>query len=152
MRTRPCVPTGRNKWLALVVRCSRSRPKRWLVGLVAIAEGVFLAGAASSYVGGDQTWVSVAFALLSVAGLGGLAELARSRIVLWETELEVRTLWHRRRYLASQVASVTWEAGSGVTLRLSDGSWAKLPDLGYNSQGLTNTVRAWLKRAKHAEE
>ena len=31
-------------------------------------------------------------------------------------------------------------------MKLKAGGWAKLPELGYNAQGLTNTVRAWLER------
>jgi hypothetical protein len=127
------------------------RPRAWLVGLVATAAAVFLAGAVSSYVSTGWTWTSVAFVGLSVVGIVGLVELGFSRMVLSDAELEVRTLWQHRRYPASQVASVTWEAGCGVALRLSDGTWAKVPDLGYNSQGLTNTIRAWLKRAKRPE-
>ena len=40
------------------------------------------------------------------------------------------------------------EKGGGVYLKLENGGWGKLPDLGYNSQGLTNTIRAWLKRQR----
>ena len=42
----------------------------------------------------------------------------------------------------ADIASVTWEKGGGVYVKLKAGGWAK----GYNPQGLTNTVRAWLKR------
>jgi len=124
------------------------RPKGWLVGLVVGATGLFVLGFWASYAGGGWTWTTAGFIALSLVGCGALVELAWSRIVLSEAELEVRTLWTRRRYAVSQVASVTWEAGCGVALKLSNGSWARLPDLGYNSQGLTNTVRAWLKRTK----
>ena len=55
-------------------------------------------------------------------------------------------LWSRRRYPAADIASVTWEKGGGVYVKLKAGGWAKLPELGYNAQGLTNTVRAWLER------
>jgi hypothetical protein len=46
----------------------------------------------------------------------------------------------------ADISSVSWEKGGGVFLKLTAGGFAKLPELGYNSQGLTNTVRAWLKR------
>ncbi len=45
----------------------------------------------------------------------------------------------------SEITKVTWEAGCGVSLLLSDGKWVKVPDLGHNSQGLTNSIRSWLK-------
>ena len=124
------------------------RPRRWMAVSVVVATAVFLCGAGLSYIGSGWTWSTAGFAAISLVGLVGLVELAWSRIVLSEAELEVRTLWTHKRYAASRVASVTWEAGCGVALKLSDGTWAKLPDLGYNSQGLTNTIRAWLKRTK----
>jgi hypothetical protein len=127
------------------------RPRGWLVGVVATAAAVFLAGAVSSFVSTGWTWVTVAFVVLTVIGVVGLAEVGWSRVVIRDAALEVHTLWQYRRFTASQVAAVTWEAGCGVALKLSDGTWAKLPDLGYNAQGLTNTIRAWLKRAKSAE-
>lgn len=58
-----------------------------------------------------------------------------------------RTIFRKTAIARSDFVKVTWEAGCGVSLLLTDGTWAKVPDLGQNSQGLTNSIRAWLKDA-----
>lgn len=85
---------------------------------------------------------------MSLIGVAGLLEVATTRIRLSQTTLECGSLWSQHTYTAEEIASVTWEAGAGVCIKLAAGGWAKIPEMGYNSQGLTNTLRAWLKRAK----
>jgi hypothetical protein len=58
--------------------------------------------------------------------------------------MTLRTLRGARTIERSSIASVGWEGGVGVSLKLADGAWVKLPYLG-NSQGCANTIRAWLK-------
>jgi len=131
-------------------RVLRTRP--WLVVLVVVANTLFLAGAASSYRETNWSPTFLGFVLLSVVGILGILELAISRIVLRGDALETRSLFSRRRYQASTIRNVKWEGGSGVSVELAQGGWAKLPELGYNSQSLTNTLRGWLKRCRQGEE
>jgi hypothetical protein len=81
-------------------------------------------------------------------GHPGIVEVATSRVVLHADAIECGAIWSRRRIQAADIDSVRWERGGGVALKLAKGGWAKLPELGYNSQGLANTVRAWLNRAR----
>jgi len=122
------------------------RPKRWLLITAMVAAALFVAGLVFTYRQSGWTWLSLAFAGMTLLGLGGVIEVATSRVALLDDALECGALWSRRRYPVSEIASVTWEKGGGVYVKLKAGGWAKLPELGYNSQGLTNTVRAWLKR------
>lgn len=128
------------------------RPRLWVVSLVLLAETAFAAGAVFSYDDSGWTWTSLAFAGLSLLGGVALAEVASTRIVLSETTLEAGSVLSRHRYPVADIASVTWQGGAGVAVKLSSGGWAKLPDLGYNSQGLANTLRAWLERVRAADE
>ena len=109
-----------------------------------------MAGLVFSYWQSGWTWVTLAFAGMTLMGLGGIVEVASSRVTLHDDALVCGTIWSRRRYPVTDIASVSWEKGGGVFLKLKAGGFAQLPELGYNSQGLTNTVRAWLKR-RHAE-
>jgi hypothetical protein len=128
------------------------RPRTWLFALVLAAAILFVSGAVFSYLQSDWSWTSLGLAGLSILGGAGVLELVTTRIVLSEDALECNSLWSRRRYAAADIASVTWEWGSGVSVKLTSGGWAKLPELGYNSQGLANTLRAWLKRRKAGGE
>ncbi len=131
-------------------RVLRTRP--WLATGVVVSNALFLAGAAFTYRQTQWSLTFIGFALLSVVGALGILELAVSRIVLRNDILETRDLFRRRQYPASAIRSVTWEGGSGVSVELVQGGWAKLPELGYNSQSLANTLRAWLKRCRKGEE
>jgi hypothetical protein len=124
------------------------RPRPWLRATIIFAASLFLLGAVSSYLRSGWTWMLMAYVVVSVVGLAGVLEVAVTRIVLSETALESHSLFYRRAYQAADIASVTWEAGVGVSVKLVSGGWARIPEMGYNSQGLANTLRAWLKRAK----
>jgi len=63
---------------------------------------------------------------------------------LGEEELDYRMNFKRVRIKKAEIQKVTWEAGCGVSVQLTNGSWHKLPGLGQNSQGVTNSIRAWL--------
>lgn len=128
------------------------RPKPWVFALVVTAATLFVAGAVSSYHHSGWTWTSLGFAGLAVLGIAGVTEVASTRIVLTQDLLEAGSVWSRRRYPVAGITSVTWEGGVGVSVKLSSGGWAKLPELGYNSQSLANTLRAWLKRVKAGAE
>jgi hypothetical protein len=127
------------------------RPKRGVVIATTAAASLFVAGFAFTYSQNGWTWVSLAFAGLTLIGIGAILEVATSRVVLHDDALHCGTLWSRRRYPVADIASVSWEKGGGVFLKLKAGGFGKLPELGYNSQGLTNTVRAWLKRYERGE-
>jgi hypothetical protein len=114
-----------------------------------VAAALFVVGLVFTYRQSGWTWLSFAFTGMTLIGIGGVIEVATSRVVLGDDALECGTIWSRRRYPAATIASVSWEKGGGVFLKLKAGGFAKLPELGYNSQGLTNTVRAWVTR--HAE-
>jgi len=128
------------------------RPKPWLVATVVTAAVLSLIGAVFLYRRAGWGFASVGLALMSVLGVAAIVELATSRIVLADSSLESGPLWSRRRYAAADVASVTWARGVGVSLKLTNGGWAKLPDMGYDAQGLTNTLRAWLKHSRPDSE
>jgi hypothetical protein len=122
------------------------RPKPWVLVAVIVSAALFVAGLAFTYGQNGWTWMSLSFAGMTLIGVGGIIEVATSRVVLEDDALECGTIWSRRRYPVADIASVSWEKGGGVFLTLKAGGFAKLPELGYNSQGLTNTIRAWLKR------
>jgi hypothetical protein len=116
--------------------------------IAAAAALAFAAGLVFTYRQDGWTWASIAFAGMTLMGVAGILEVASSLVTLHDDALECGTVWSRRRYPVGDIVSVTWEKGAGVVLKLADGGWGKLPELGYNAQGLANTVRAWLKRRR----
>jgi hypothetical protein len=128
------------------------RPKPWMTVGVIVINTSFLVGAAAAYAQSGWSPTFIGFGLLSAVGLAAILELVLCRVVLQGDLLETRGLFHRRRYSASEIQSVKWEWGSGVVLELSGGGWGKLPELGYNSQSLANTLRAWLKSCRAGKE
>jgi len=101
----------------------------------------------------SQGFSAVAIALLAISVIGflGIIEVFVSRIVLQADSIEIVRLFRRRSIVRSDISSVTWEKGCGVSIKLKDGHWAKLPDTGRNALAQTNTLRAWLKSTKTSQ-
>lgn len=88
--------------------------------------------------------MTVGMASLVFLLLLGFADALVTSLEMNEKALTLRSLKGARTIERQSIESVGWEAGVGVSMKLVDGAWVKLPYLG-NSQGCTNTIRAWLK-------
>jgi len=127
----------------------RTRP--WLKGLALVpALGAPIAAAYFRYTDGVSTRFIVS-TLVAATAAYAFANTLYASVQLLEDSLVVTSGLRKRRYARSELESVTWEAGSGVAIRTTAGSWLKLPELGHNSQALANSVRAWLKRTAAAK-
>ena len=123
---------------------------RWLIGVSAAAAVLFLAGFVGALYLRAPGWSVLAFGGLCLVGALGVLDAARRRIVLGRTDLRILSMWSQRVYARDTIDSVTWEGGVGVSLKLTSGSWVRLPELGRNSQSVANTIRAWLKQTRSA--
>lgn len=124
-------------------RVFRTTP--WLLGAVIVAELLFLAGAWGSYRSRGLSTMTLLAGGLATFGLLGIVEVFTARIILADDALHVARFWMRRSYPRDAIRRVTYQKGSPVALELSDGQWAKLPDLGHSTQSVTNSIRAWLR-------
>ena len=93
------------------------------------------------------TWISAFFIGFSILGAAGIVESFSAYIVLEDEAIEFRETLRKTAIPRQDIERVTWEAGCGVSLLLRDGTWVKVPDLGQNAQGMTNSIRLWLKSA-----
>ena len=114
--------------------------------ILVVASG-FIIAAAYYYSQAGLTWMSAFFIGFSILGVAGVVESFSSYIQLDETEIRFRETFRTTAIPKTDIVKVTWEAGCGVSLMLSDGTWSRVPDLGHNSQGLTNSIRSWLRDA-----
>ena len=119
------------------------RTPKWILGSVAGAEILFLAGAWYQLQHQGLRPLTLLFVVLAVFGLLGLIDSLTRRIILETDALRIVGLGGRRRYPKQDIEGIQEAKGVPPALRLRDGQRAKLPaDLGY---GLGNSVRAWLK-------
>ena len=82
----------------------------------------------------------------TIFGALWLTDIFLRRIVLHSDAIRILSLsdFQSRTIPRSEIESVTWEKGAGASLKLRDGKWIRLPNVGLNPQGLANTIRAWL--------
>lgn len=119
----------------------------WIrISILVITAGA-IAAAVYFYQQEGLTWISAFFMGFSLLGAAGVVESFTMYILLGETEIRFRETFRKTAIPRSDIVKVTWEAGCGVSLLLNDGTWTKVPDLGQNSQGLTNSIRSWLRDA-----
>jgi hypothetical protein len=121
----------------------RFRSARWMQLVCLVSAGALVA----IQVRTDPTSHPVRFWLASslcVIAVAALVESLVSFIHCGPAVLTVRRLLTTKSYRREDVAGVSWEKGSSVTLRLADGSWAALPSLGHSNPSVAGAVRAWL--------
>jgi hypothetical protein len=92
-----------------------------------------------------KTWIAPAYIVLG--GLG-LADMLLTRIALGRDKLRIVFGFRSQTIPRAEIDSVTWAAGCGASVILRGGKGVPLPSVGRNAQGLTNTIRAWLKRTE----
>ena len=119
------------------------RPTRWLVAIVATFAVFTVAGLVTGYRDEGLSISTAAYGVLAIVGCLGVIGVLRTRIILGTDYLEVLNLWSRTRYSRADIARAKFEWGSGVFLQLEKGGWVRLPELGRNAQGVSNTLRAW---------
>lgn len=119
------------------------RPAPWLYVVIAIGELIATVGAVVIFLQQGLSWLTIALACLAIFFSLGFIDLAVSRIDLTPDALQITEL-HRRRAVAKNDITLVKFEGGAVFLQLQNGSWFKLPDTGWNSLGVANTVRAWL--------
>jgi hypothetical protein len=124
-------------------RIFRTAP--WLIGAVAAADMLFVGGAWFSYWSQGLGMMTMLYIGLATFGVLGIVEALTARLLLADDALHVTKFWTRRSYPRETIRQATYAKGCPVTLELSNGQWAKLPDLGHNTQGITNSIRAWLR-------
>ena len=94
-----------------------------------------------------RVWVVPIYAVL---GALWLADVFTRRIVLGADDIRIVSFsdYLYRSIPRAMIKSVTWEWGCGASLILHEGRGVRLPNVGRDPQGLTNTIRAWLKRTE----
>jgi uncharacterized membrane protein YdbT with pleckstrin-like domain len=101
---------------------------------------------------GDDSWYRVFLTVWLALFPVGWLQLRARRVTLGPESLTiVDGLFRRRTVPRDRIESVTWGAGM-VSVKLLDGSWVHLPEVGGGAQSLTNSVRAWIKRTAAAAE
>ena len=117
---------------------------KWMYGFtIVLAIGSGVVAVYSIYQHGLIS--SLPFILLGLAATVGFLEVSTAYIQISDHQLCFRKNFKRTCIDKSEIKEVTWEAGCGVSVQLQSGEWTKLPELG-NSQGQTNSIRAWLRR------
>lgn len=121
------------------------RPGWGLAGFVALVGLGCGVGAIHLLRTGGFGWMALFYMAMALGSVAGVWEQARTRLELRRDELLYSVGWRRRRIAKDRIEKVTWAKGCGVLIQV-EGKWVELPSVG-NSQAVTNSVRAWLKRS-----
>ena len=92
-----------------------------------------------------KIWIAPCYVFL---GALGIADLLLTQIALGSDNVRIVSGFRSRTIPRAEIDNVTWAAGCGASLILHDGKGVRLPSVGRNAQGLTNAIRAWLKRTQ----
>jgi hypothetical protein len=107
---------------------------------------LFAVVAITLYALNGWTWMTlVAIGLLAFAA-AGVADVLTMRVVLNPESIVIVRNLRRREYPRGMFVKATWAKGVPVSLQREDGTWVHLPGVGTSSQGMVNTLRAWIAR------
>ena len=120
---------------------------RGLVALTLVIAVVGLAFAPPIVPESRRTVTFLAFLAFAVVCALGLVQVLRGRIELRDDEIRVVGLVGHRHYARDRIVDARWEKGTPVALKLTDGTWAKLPDTGHSNTRVAGAIRAWLNES-----
>jgi hypothetical protein len=123
------------------------RSSRWAVGLVAVALLLFAAGLLWFYRTEGLSLKTITFMGLTLFGIAGLIDAITQRIELHDDRIVLVQNLRKRQYARRLFVKATWAKGVPVSLQTTSGEWVSLPGVGASSQGLVNTLRAWIKKS-----
>lgn len=122
------------------------RPARRILLLTAATAAVVLVLAAVALVSSLPLWQRGAAMLLAMLAVLGVAEVASRRLELSDRGIDYVANLRRHSIPRDEIQTVAWARSSGVSVRLNDGRWIHLPEVGRNSESLSNSIKAWLDR------
>ena len=99
------------------------------------------------YVANGFTWLFAATLALASVALAGAFDAFTSKVEIYPEHLVVVANLRRREYGRSQFVSVSAAKGVPITLQLQSGGNLELPPVGKNTQGMANSLRAWLRKS-----
>lgn len=118
---------------------------RWVAPLALVAALTSLS--TSYYLRNSEVWMPLFYLCFGVLCLLAMFDGLLAYMRLSGEQLEFRSNFRRTVIEKANIDRATWETGSGVSVQLKDGSWVALPSFFHDSLGVTNSIRAWLKKA-----
>ena len=120
----------------------------WMRATSVLAFALFAAACTHEFLANGGTVTAWVLMGLAVLGALGIAEVVTARVDLYPERIVIVSNLRKSAFPRGSFVRASWAKGVSVTLERSDGSFLKLPDVGGNSQGLTNSLRAWIKRSR----
>ena len=117
----------------------------WIYGVLAFGVAICTFGIAILSFGepGWEIWGLVALLIIfSVA----LFESGFKKIEVDGEVIRIVENFRKKEIPKSVIEKVSWEKGTGSFVKLTNGTFVKLPITGRNEQGVANSVRSWLNR------
>ena len=121
------------------------RPPHAVKWVALVAAVIFLAVTVLSFRVNGWSWVTIVLAGIVPLGVAGFLDTMTQRVELHPEHLVVVRNLMKASYPRNGFTRVTWAKGVPVSLQLTSGKWVQLPGVGTSSQGLVNTLRAWIR-------
>jgi hypothetical protein len=118
----------------------------WLRVLCVFAAIAFSLASYYLYTTEGWSWLTIGCGVLAVVAVAGAFDAFMTRVELYPERMVVVANLRRREYSRSAFTGVSWAKGVPVTLQLRSGAVLKLPEVGRSTQGVCNSIRAWLKK------
>ena len=95
--------------------------------------------------GVEEGWIIGFYIGFGVLCVAATLDAMTSYMELGDGSIKIRSCFIRREIAKSEIEKVSYAKGCPVTLQLETGRIVSVPSFGENSQGLTNSIRAWCK-------
>lgn len=109
---------------------------------------LFAAACAYEFLTNGSTVIAWVLGALAVFAVLGIADALSCKVELYPEQIVIVSNLRKSTFARGGFVRASWAKGVPATLERSDGSFLKLPDVGGNAQGLTNSLRAWIKRGR----
>ncbi|EDY81334.1 hypothetical protein VDG1235_952 [Verrucomicrobiia bacterium DG1235] len=96
----------------------------------------------------SKTLTSIGLYAFTILSILGLVELLNEKVTFYPSRIVIWKTFEKMEIGIDEIREVYWQKGCQCVLIKNDGEKISIPNPGTTNQGITNSIKAWMKTAQ----